>query len=93
MNSNFPELEEVLFVYQGCRPWGCQGYHGQILADQLTLSQPGRGNGLCPPNNTCTSGFSDILRPCLLLQFLRKKTSDRFKNHGNSGLKVSDWLF
>ena len=27
----------------GCRPWGCQGlpWHPQILADQLTLSQPG----------------------------------------------------
>jgi hypothetical protein len=29
---------------QGCRPWDCQGggaWHQEILADQLTISQPG----------------------------------------------------
>ena len=42
---------------QGCRPRGVPGapWDPQILADQLTLSQP--GGRLCPPNNT---GFSDL---------------------------------
>ena len=35
------------------------GVHPQILADHLTLSQPGWGS-LCPPNNTGTPGFSDL---------------------------------
>ena len=33
---------------QGCRSRGCCGGHPQILADQLTLSQP--GSKLCPPH-------------------------------------------
>ena len=43
-------------------PW-----HPQILADQLTLSQPGRGGGimLCPNKITGTPGFSDL--PTVLL--------------------------
>ena len=38
-------------------PW--VPWHPQILADQLTLSQPGGGR-LCPPNNTGIPGFSDL---------------------------------
>ena len=34
--------------------------HPQILEDQLTLSQPGGGGRLCPPNNAGTPGFSDL---------------------------------
>ena len=34
-------------------PW-----HPQILADQLTVSQP--GGRLCPPNNNCTPRFSEL---------------------------------
>jgi hypothetical protein len=40
-----------------------------ILADQLTLSQTGRGGGgkLCPPNDIGTAGFSDLPTGMLLV--------------------------
>ena len=53
-------------VMQGCRPLGCRGCHGnpmQILADQLTLSQPKGADyfhqiKLAPPD------FQTFLWPC-----------------------------
>ena len=36
------------------------GVQGVILADLVTLSQPGCGGRLCPPNNTGTPEFSDL---------------------------------
>jgi len=41
------------------RPVVPAGWHPQILADQLTLSQPG-GNRLCPRITIGTSGFPDL---------------------------------
>ena len=54
---------------QGCHPCGCRGvpWHPQILADQLTLSQPGEGR-LCPPNDTGNPGFSDFPTPLLKMR-------------------------
>ena len=45
MYFNFRDIFRLLFT-QACRPRGCRGVmappeHPQILADQLTLSQPG----------------------------------------------------
>ena len=36
------------------------GVHTQILADQITISTRGRGERLCPSNNTGTPGLSDL---------------------------------
>ena len=54
----------------GCRPWGVPGvpWHPQILADQLTLSQPGHcvfkwilgGHFNPPPNATILIMFEVI---------------------------------
>ena len=44
---------------QGCRPWGCRGCHPQILADQLTLSQP-EGADYAQQITTGTPGFSGL---------------------------------
>ena len=48
-------------VNQACRLWGCRGvpWHPQILADQLTLSQPG-GADYAHHITTGTPGFSDF---------------------------------
>ena len=37
------KVNSTSYAQQGCRPWGCWGvpWYPQILADQLTLSQPG----------------------------------------------------
>ena len=54
-SSGAPEGEEGGGVHLGPCP------HQQILANQLTLSQPATRVGkLCPPNNTGTPGFSDL---------------------------------
>ena len=37
----------------------------QILEDQLTLSQPGPGGRLCPPNILAPPDFQTFLRPCI----------------------------
>ena len=52
--------KEFVSLIQECRPWGCWGFYPKILADKLTLSQPGGGGRLCPPNNTGIPGFSDL---------------------------------
>ena len=47
---------------QACRPWVCRvchGTHTQILADQLTLFQPG-GTDYAHLITTGTLGFSDL---------------------------------
>ena len=48
--------------FRGVVPGGAGGvpWHPQILADKLTLSQPGGFGRLCPPNNAGTPGFSDL---------------------------------
>ena len=48
-------------VYSGVLSLGVPGvpWLPTILANQLTLSQPGERGRLCPPNNTGTPGFSD----------------------------------
>ena len=52
----------VCTYYQGYRPWGGR----EILADQLTLSQP----GLCPPNYYWQYWHSQIFRPSDGLAYL-----------------------
>ena len=47
--------QDQLFYYRECRPWG----HPQILADQLTLSQPG-GTDYAHLITTGTPRFSDL---------------------------------
>ena len=54
---------------QGCRPWG----HPQILADQLTLFQPG-GTDYAHLTTTGTPGFSD-LPTAMLCQASGKRTT------------------
>ena len=46
---------------QACRPWVCRGvpWHTQILADQLTLFQPGETD-YAHLITTGTPGFSDL---------------------------------
>jgi hypothetical protein len=54
-------------VLQGCRPWGAGvPWHPKILADQLTLSQPGVADYahqkiLAPPD------FQTFLRPLMCM--------------------------
>ena len=48
-------LQKYKFTTQACRPW-----HTQILADQLTLFQPG-GTDYAHQITTGTPGFSDLL--------------------------------
>ena len=49
------------YLLKGCRPWGCRvlPWHTQILADQLTLFQPG-GTNYAHLITTGTPGFSDL---------------------------------
>ena len=60
----YPSLGNLtthIAMLQGCRPWGCRECHGtpQILADQLTLFQPG-GTDYAHLITTGTPGFSDL---------------------------------
>ena len=52
-----------MFAYQ--QMWALQskylaGVSSLRVPEQLTLSQPGEGGRLCPPNNTGTPGFSNL---------------------------------
>ena len=56
-------MSKLLSTLQACRPWGCRGCP-QILADQLTLSQPGGADYayqiiLAPPD------FQTTRQPCI----------------------------
>ena len=56
-NFNVRSVDDLfeLFTTQDCHPWG----HPQILADQLTLSQPG-GENYAHHITASTSRFSDL---------------------------------
>ena len=54
---------------QACRPWVCQ--HCQILADHLTLFQPG-GTDYAHLITTGTPGFSDRLMALAWAEILEK---------------------
>ena len=57
--------QHLVHLSAGLSETGVPGvtWHPPILADQLTLSQP--GGRLCPTNNTGTPGFSDL--PAVLI--------------------------
>ena len=62
-------------------------WHPQILADQLTLSQPGGGR-LCPPYNTGTPEFQTFLKPCMY----NIPREQKGRGRGVTGLSVIAWL-
>ena len=53
-------------------------WHPQILADQLTLSQPWEDR-LCPPNNTGIPGISDL--PTALLSIYAREQERKKMPH------------
>ena len=52
--------KEFVSLIQECRPWGCWGFYPQILADKLTLSQPGGGGQIMLQYHYWTPRFSDL---------------------------------